>query len=246
MGIRKVLKRSFIKFEHNLSKKFEVKDKKIIISGSNSGIGLELAKNLAINNKVISLVNKNYDEINKFKNENLSILQQDLEKDEFPESFVNDIKEFKPNIIINCAGTFGPTKQNLIDLDIKNFNKVLNINLFSPLRISQYGYLGDHLHQVINITSEMGSISNNERGGFYYYRLSKTLLNSFSKNLYLELSQKNISVFCICPGSVKTKMNSAGLVPPEICAQKIINIISKNDKNLSGKFININQELIQW
>ena len=41
-------------------------------------------------------------------------------------------------------------------------------------------------------------------------------------------------------------MNSAGLVPPEICAQKIINIISKNDKSLSGKFININQELIQW
>ena len=246
MGLRKVIKRSLIKFEHNLSKKLNIKDKKIIISGSNSGIGLELTRVLVRNNKIISIVNKNINEVDKIKNNNLQILEQNLEKDNFSESFINDIRQFKPNIIINCAGIFGPQKQNFIDLDIQNFNKVLNVNLFSPIRIAQYGYLGNDLNLVVNISSEMGSISNNKRGGFYYYRLSKTLLNSFSKNLDLEFNNKNINVFCICPGSVKTKMNSAGLMPPEVCAQKIINTMSENDKNLSGKFININQELIQW
>ena len=41
-------------------------------------------------------------------------------------------------------------------------------------------------------------------------------------------------------------MNSAGLMPPEVCAQKLINIISKNNNDLSGKFINLNEETIQW
>ena len=39
-------------------------------------------------------------------------------------------------------------------------------------------------------------------------------------------------------------MNSAGLMPPEVCAQKLINIISKNNNDLSGKFINLNEETI--
>ena len=92
----------------------------------------------------------------------------------------------------------------------------------------------------------MGSISRNKKGGFYYYRLSKTILNSFSKNLALELKQNNINVFCIHPGSVKTKMNSSGLMSAEVSAQKIINIISKNDAALSGEFLNINGDTIKW
>ena len=56
----------------------------------------------------------------------------------------------------------------------------------------------------------------------------------------------DINVFCIHPGNVKTKMNSAGIISPDISAQKIINIISENNSNLSGLFIGINKEIIKW
>ena len=246
MGLKKVIKRSLIKINHKFSPKLKIKDKKIIITGSNSGIGLEITKILLKNNQIISIVNKRKNEVDKIKNNNLQILQQNLEENQYSDIFTNKIKEFRPNIVINCAATFGPERQNFLDLDIEKFNKVLNVNFFSILRILQYTYLGNNLNQVVNITSQMGSISQNKRGGFNYYRLSKTLINAFSKNLDLELKNKNINVFCICPGSVKTKMNSAGLMPPEVCAQKLINIISKNNNDLSGKFINLNEETIQW
>ncbi len=246
MGLIKVIKRGLIKINHRFSTKLKIESKKIIITGSNSGIGLELTKILIKNNEIISIVNKRTNEVDKIKNSNLQILQQNLEENKFSKNFINKIIEFRPNIIIHCAATFGPEKQNLSDLDIEEFHKVLNVNFFSILKISQYALLGNNLNQILNISSEMGSIGQNKRGGFYYYRLSKNLINSFSKNLYLELKSKNINVFCIFPGSVKTKMNSAGLMLPEVCAQKLINIISKNDKNLSGKFININHEIIPW
>ena len=246
MGLIKVINRTLIKMRHNLSKKSKIKNKKIVITGSNSGIGLELTKELVNDNVVISITNENSNEINKIKNNNLQILGQNLEIDDFPEDFISEIKKFKPNIVINCAATFGPKEQNFIKLESQKFNKILNVNFFSPLKISQYAFLGEHLNQVVNISSEMGSISRNKKGGFYYYRLSKTILNSFSKNLALELKQNNINVFCIHPGSVKTKMNSSGLMSAEVSAQKIINIISKNDAALSGEFLNINGYTIKW
>ena len=175
MGLKKVIKRSLIKINHKFSPKLKIKDKKIIITGSNSGIGLEITKILLKNNQIISIVNKRKNEVDKIKNNNLQILQQNLEENQYSDIFTNKIKEFRPNIVINCAATFGPERQNFLDLDIEKFNKVLNVNFFSILRILQYTYLGNNLNQVVNITSQMGSISQNKRGGFNYYRLSRSL-----------------------------------------------------------------------
>ena len=41
-------------------------------------------------------------------------------------------------------------------------------------------------------------------------------------------------------------MNSSGLMSADVSAQKIINIISKNDAALSGEFLNINGDTIKW
>ena len=135
MGLIKVINRTLIKMRHNLSKKSKIKNKKIVITGSNSGIGLELTKELVNDNVVISITNENSNGINKIKNNNLQTLSQNLEIDDFPEDFISEIKKFKPNIVINCAATFGPKEQNFIKLESQKFNKILNVNFFSPLKI---------------------------------------------------------------------------------------------------------------
>ena len=92
----------------------------------------------------------------------------------------------------------------------------------------------------------MGSINLNKHGGYYYYRTSKTLLNSITKNLSIDLKHKNIIAYCIHPGSVKTKLNSGGLISPEMSAQKIINLCAENNIKYSGKFIDINKNILEW
>ena len=58
----------------------------------------------------------------------------------------------------------------------------MNLNALSILKILSVILNGTHkakkLSKVVNISSEMGSISLNKQGGYYYYRTSKNLLNS--------------------------------------------------------------------
>lgn len=246
MGIIKTIKRKSIRINNYFQKKFILKNKKIIITGSNSGIGLELTKKLILDNNILAIVHKDFNEVKKFENEKLIIFQENFEKNNFEKKLEEEIIKFKPNIIVNCAASFGPERQNINDIEVLKFNELLNINFFAPMKIIQIGLLSGYLEQIANITSEMGSIKLNNHGGYYYYRISKTMLNSFSKNLSIELKNKNINVFSIHPGSVKTKMNSGGLISAEYSSQKIINILYENSSNYSGKLININKKVLQW
>lgn len=246
MGLIKTLKRKSSKISNIFSKKLIIQNKNIILTGSNTGIGLELARKLILKNNLLAFVNKNFENLKVLNERKIKIIQCDFGENKLSNDLSNEINMFKPNIIINCAGTFGLQDQELSKIEIENFKKILNINVFSPLKLIQISLKSKNLEQIVNITSEMGSISNNISGGYYYYRGSKTLLNSISKNLSLDLKNKNIKVFCIHPGNVKTKMNSSGVISPVISAQKIINIISENNSNLSGQFIGINKEIIKW
>lgn len=246
MGIIKTIKRKSIRINNYFQKRFILKNKKIIITGSNSGIGLELTKKLILDNNILAIVHKDFNEVKKFENEKLIIFQENFEKNNFEKKLEEEIIKFKPNIIVNCAASFGPERQNINDIEVLKFNELLNINFFAPMKIIQIGLLSGYLEQIANITSEMGSIKLNNHGGYYYYRISKTMLNSFSKNLSIELKNKNINVFSIHPGSVKTKMNSGGLISAEYSSQKIINILYENSSNYSGKLININKKVLQW
>ncbi len=228
------------------SKKLHIKDKNIIITGSNTGIGLELTKKLFLDNNILALVNKNFENLKFLDKKKIQIIQCNFEDNNLSQDLLNEIETFKPNILINCAGTFGSEDQDLTNIKIEDFKKVLNINFFSPLKLIQASLRSKNIQQIVNVSSEMGSITKNITGGYYYYRGSKTLLNSISKNLSLDLQNRDINVFCIHPGSVKTKMNSSGIISPDISAQKIINIISENESNLSGLFVGINKEIIKW
>ena len=247
MGFVKTLKRKSLKIQNFFLKELSLKNKNIIISGSNSGIGLELTKKLLTENNILAFVNNetnNLDNLNNFNN--LDIIKNNFEKNELEETSLKKINLFKPDILINCAASFGPEKQELKDINLKKFKQILNINVFGALQLINESLKSNNLKQIVNITSEMGSTANNKVGGYYYYRSSKSLLNSISKNLSLDLKNDNINVFCIHPGDVKTKMNSGGLIMPDISAKKNINILSENNSKFSGILIDINKEIIKW
>ena len=127
---------------------------------------------------------------------------------------------------------------------------VKSLCLFVDLSVILIGaHRGDNLTKVVNISSEMGSINNNHDGNFYIYRTSKSALNSITKNLSNDLFRKNKTlVFSIHPGSVKSKMNSSGLIDPELCAKNIIKMIIDCDSSYNGKFLDLrtNKEISWW
>jgi len=245
MGLFKSIQRRIITFQNLLLKNLKIKKKNIIITGANSGLGLALVKALNIDNNILAFVNRDKSNIINIDGGEIKIINWDFRNIEPNKIITDTIVKFKPNIIFNSAASFGSEKK-ISEIDIKQFNSVFNINVLSSLSIIKDSLKGNELEQIINISSEMGSINLNKDGGYYYYRTSKTLLNSITKNLSIDLKHKDIIVYCIHPGSVKTKLNSGGLISPEVSAQKIINLCAENNFKFSGKFLDINKNVLEW
>ena len=63
----------------------------------------------------------------------------------------------------------------------------------------------------------------------------------------LDLNGKfGTTVFSVDPGNVATNMNPGGIIKPEKCAKLILDLISNNDKELNGKFVNLLGDEIPW
>ena len=180
MGLLKTVKRRIETFQNLFSKKLQINNKNIIITGANSGIALELVKNLNINNNILAFVNKDKSNISDIEGRDIKIINWDFSNIDDHKNYINEIIKFKPNIIINSAATFGPENQKYYELDIKEFFNIFNVNVFSALKIIESSVKAKEVEQIINISSEMGSISLNKQGGYYYYRTSKNLLNSIT------------------------------------------------------------------
>jgi len=245
MGFIKTIKRKFIKAKSFFESNSKIYDQNILITGANSGLGFSFLDLLRANNNILALTKDNQTNIKDLNDHKIKLLNLNFELNKFNKEFKKTILDFKPNIIINCAATFGPEKQSIYDINYEEFLKIFSINVFSAIEIIKIGLKSNSLNQIINISSDMGSINLNNQGSYYYYRLSKTLLNSFTKNLSIDLKNK-INIYCIHPGSMKTKLNSGGILSSEYSAKKIINILARNKIKNNGRFIDIDEKILDW
>ena len=108
------------------------------------------------------------------------------------------------DILINNAGI---TKDNL-SLRMKNeeWQKIIDINLSSTFYLCKCAIkkmLKNKFGRIVNITSIVGHTGNIGQAN---YSASKAGVVAMSKSLAIEYAKKNISVNCVSPGFIQTKM----------------------------------------
>jgi len=252
MGLRRLIKNYIYrkKFDVHKSVELKIKNKNILITGANSGIGLALTKKfLDLDNGVIATYNESKDNLLKIKNDDLKICQCD-------QSIIENINKLKEyivntpiNIIINNAGTWGGKNQIFNNIDYKNFARAININAISILKLSELVLecsKKNSLNTILNISTLYSSIEHNSTGKNYVYKGTKSMMNAFSKNLSIDLKREfGVNVFSVCPGSVKTKINPGGILNPENVAINLIDILENAD-SLNGKFVDLNKKELTW
>ena len=258
MGLRKIKNviKKFFYTRKFLKKNYlaNINNKNILITGANSGIGLAITKKiLSLNNKVLATYRESSENLKYIKDKNLTLVKYDQRNINEFEDLEEKIKENPIDLILNCAGVFGgPFEDQQIEkLDFKKFQEVLMVNSFSILKIMQIildnGLSAKNLKVLVNISSDAGSIELNNQGNAYIYRASKTVLNSITKNMSIDLNARfKTIVFAIDPGNVQSGMNPSGHIESEVCANLIIDLISSNVKSFNGKFINLLGEEIPW
>ena len=222
----------------------------ILIIGANRGLGLEFAKQYSNKNHNVFATTRNNSasqELNEIKNSN--IFELDLNSDESLNKFVNEISPQKIDILIHNAGIFRD-EQLEQDLDINAWMNEMRINAVIPIILARKLKANIQMakdKKIVFISSQMGSIDDNYSGRFYFYRSSKSALNSAAKSLSIDWKEDGISILIIHPGWVKTDMggNNANLEISDSISQ-MIKVIDDMTLSNSGSFVNYAGKKLEW
>jgi len=129
---------------------------------------------------------------------------------------------------------------NLDQLDRKSLNTMFDVNAVSPLILikNSLPLLSQTESFIINISSCRASYHDEFENttGNYGYRASKIALNMLTFTSTWDLP-KNVKIFAVHPGSVKSDMNLTGTDLPYDQAQKIMEITKKWNNDFNGKFL---------
>ena len=227
----------------------------ILITGTNRGIGLEFVKHYLKNNeKVIATCrNKNSaKDLLELKNttSNLSLVELDVSNPNSINEFASKITDQPIDTFINNAGVFGPRNNEFGNFNAKEWLDVFNINTIAPLLITQKILKNLRLgknKKLVFISSKVGSIEDNNGGGMYIYRSSKTALNQVIKSLSIDFKDENFIAAALHPGWVQTGMGGPNaLIDTKTSVKGMAKVIDNLVLKNSGRFYNYDGSSIPW
>lgn len=184
---------------------FDLKNKNILLTGATGGIGAACAKILHNLGANLTISGTNDEKLANLANdlgENVQYKSCNLSDENEVENFINEIE--KIDILVCNAGI---TKDNLsIRMSSQDFDNVINVNLKSSFILNKGAIkkmIRNRWGRIINISSIVGVTGN---PGQANYCASKAGLIGMSKSLALEVASRNVTINCIAPGFIETKM----------------------------------------
>ena len=184
------------------------KNKKILITGATGGIGKALVKKfVSLEGNVLATGTKT-EKLDELKKEfpNINILKFDISDHSKIEEFIENVSSQLTglDVLINNAGI---NRDNLsLRMKEDEWKQVIDVNLGSTFLLCKYGIkkmLKNKYGRVVNITSVVGHTGNLGQAN---YAASKSGIIGMSKSLAIEYAKKNITVNCVSPGFIQSKM----------------------------------------
>ena len=220
----------------------------VLITGANRGIGLSLAQAHAKRgDRVIGVCRRESAELKATGAQvesgvdvtdatSLGVLVRKLGRTSIKRLWLN-------------AGVLEREKLGAIDAaGFESLRHQFEVNTLGPLRVTQalLDNLGDG-SKIAIMTSRMGSMADNDSGGYYGYRASKAAVNAIGKSLAIDLKPRGIAVYLMHPGYVATDMvGRSGDISPEVAAQRMLDLIDKLGLDETGSFRHSNGSELPW
>jgi len=217
---------------------------KILISGANRGIGLEMTRlYLARGDEVIAVCRQSSPELDAM---GARVIENvDVTSDQSVAELKHQIEGINLDRLVNNAGIL--KHDSLQDPGFDAVERQFKVNSVGPLRLTSalLGNLGSG-SKIFVITSRMGSIEDNTSGGYYGYRMSKAAVNMVVKSLSVDLKESGIGVFLLHPGWVSTDMTGHQGIPPAESAAGLIERMDTLEFSQSGTFWHQEGYALPW
>lgn len=226
------------------------------ITGCNRGLGLEFVQQLlARGERVIATCRDiatatDLTALTLKHSGQLSLVEMDVSDEASMREAVALLNDEAIDVFINNAGVYGPRDANFGNVDGPAMAEVLYTNAVAPVLLTQL--LIDNVRKgsgkkLVYVSSKMGSIADNGRGGSYIYRSSKTALNSIVKSLALDFAPEGIAAATLHPGWVRTDMGGPnGLIDAPESVSGMLNVIDGLSVANTGQFFNYDGATIAW
>ena len=231
----------------------------VFITGANSGIGLEFAKQYSARGWNVIATHRRDTEPATLKKlsgryPTVRVEHMDVTSQAEINALAKKLTGIPIDVLINNAGAvllgnYNDPKtgaaQQFGTLDVKQFDIFMHTNVLGPVMIVE-AFL-DNLRagkqkKIINISSAAGSITTPVRyPGMYWYKSSKTALNMVTKNMAFDLRKDGVIVIMFHPGGVRVeKLKDAdfpGMIEPSVSISGMMKVIDGLTLDDTGKFL---------
>ncbi len=237
-----------------------------LIIGASQGIGLEFVRQFLATNRtdfVYATYRRPDCELLKIDDARLCCLPVDVTIEEQIAQAVQVLQDTNLRYMINCVGLLHDgamqPEKSLRQIDSEQMLRYFQVNSVSAVLWAK------HLQPLLkqsdqsifaSISAKVGSIGDNQLGGWYGYRASKAALNMLMKNVSIEYRRTcpQTIVVVLHPGTTDTNLSQPFQrnVPPEklFSVERTVNQLLGVIDNLSiqdsGEFFNWNGQKLPW
>lgn len=236
-----------------------------LVTGANKGLGLETARQLAIDGMTVLMASRNQEKgmaaVQQLKAEGLDVafVQLEVTDESDVDALVRHIETTygKLDVLVNNAGIMHQAEPGGINtaatVEAEVLRETFDINFFSLVGLTQKLLpliRKSEAGRIVNVSSILGSntVQSDESSPWsgikpFAYNASKAALNTFTVHLAAALKETNIKVNSAHPGWVKTDLGgkNAPLETPEGAKTSV----SLSAADFTGKFVHDGEE-IAW
>ena len=242
--------------------------KTALIVGAGQGIGLEFVRQLLQSRQVDRLYatyRQTQDALLAIDDTRLRCLAMDLTDEAQIAAVVKEIQTEVTvlHLVINCVGllhdgTLQPEK-SLRQLNADQLLHYFQVNSIGAVLLAKHVQpLLKHRDRAIfaTISAKVGSIGDNNLGGWYGYRASKAALNMFMRSTAIEYKRTcpRAIVVTLHPGTTDTQLSKPFQrnVPPEKLftvertVQQLLTVLNQLQESDSGEFFSWDGSRLPW
>jgi NAD(P)-dependent dehydrogenase (short-subunit alcohol dehydrogenase family) len=229
----------------------------VLITGANRGLGLEYARQYnQLGWDVIACTRKpDSPELRELNQQQLRIFMLDVTDHAAIDELSAQLSELAIDILINNAGTTGPKGapecmeySGVDNMDYAIWRETLEVNLLGAFKVAtafRPNLASADKGILVNMSSDLGSMTQNTMGNMYSYRSSKTALNMLTTGFANDCPE--FITLSMAPGWCRTELGGMGaeIDPAESVADQI-NTLATITQDQSGSFIDRFGKPVPW